>query len=76
MVMSEIKASEFKARCLALIDEVAATGQPLTVTKRGRPLARLVAVEGPVALVGSVTYEVDDDELLAPIDSDWSATQA
>jgi len=75
MVMSEIKASEFKARCLALIDEVAATGQPLTVTKRGRPLARLVPVEEPASLVGSVEYEVDDDQLLAPIDSSWSADE-
>jgi len=75
MVMDQIKASEFKARCLALIDEVAATGRPLTVTKRGRPLARLVALEEPASLVGSVSFEVDEDELIAPVDADWSATE-
>jgi len=73
--MTEIKASEFKARCLALIDEVASTGRPLTVTKRGRPLARLVPVEEPASLAGSVTYEVDEEELLAPLDVDWGAEQ-
>jgi len=75
MVMDQIKASEFKARCLALIDEVAATGRPLTVTKRGRPLARLVPLEEPASLVGSVSFEVDEDELIAPVDADWSATE-
>ena len=73
--MDQIKASEFKARCLALIDEVAATGRPLTVTKRGRPLARLVPLEEPASLVGSVSFEVDEDELIAPVDADWSATE-
>jgi prevent-host-death family protein len=72
--MSEIKASEFKARCLALIDEVAATGRPLTVTKRGRPLARLVPVEEPASLRGSVAYRVDEEALLAPVEAGWSAT--
>jgi len=75
MVMDQIKASEFKARCLALIDEVAATGRPLTVTKRGRPLARLVPLEEPASLVGSVSFEVDEDELIAPVDADWNATE-
>ena len=33
-----IKASEFKAKCLALIDEVAGTGDPIVITKNGKPL--------------------------------------
>jgi prevent-host-death family protein len=40
--MRTITASEFKARCLELMDEVAATGEPLEITKNGRPVARLV----------------------------------
>jgi prevent-host-death family protein len=36
-----IKASEFKARCLALMDEVAKHGEPLIITKNGRPLVEL-----------------------------------
>ena len=36
-----IKASEFKAKCLKLMDEVAATGETLTVTKNGRPVVEL-----------------------------------
>ena len=39
---STIAAGEFKARCLQLLDAVAASGEPLTITKRGRPVARLV----------------------------------
>lgn len=73
--MTEIKASEFKARCLALIDEVADTGEPLTVTKRGKPIARVVALQEPAPMLGSVTYHVDEDELLAPIDAEWHAAE-
>ena len=40
--MREISASEFKAKCLAILDEVGETGQIVTITKRGKPVARLV----------------------------------
>ena len=39
--MRTINASELKARCLALLDEVAATREPITILKRGRPVAQL-----------------------------------
>jgi antitoxin (DNA-binding transcriptional repressor) of toxin-antitoxin stability system len=39
--MQTIKASEFKAKCLALMDQVARTGEPLLVTKHGKPVAEL-----------------------------------
>ena len=71
MVMRRISASAFKARCLALLDEVAASGEEIEITKRGRPVARLVAASEPPALTGSVSYLVDDDELIAPIEADW-----
>lgn len=41
---SQISASEFKATCLELMDEVARTGVELIVTKHGRPVVRLSAV--------------------------------
>lgn len=39
--MHTVKASEFKAKCLALMDEVARTGEPVRVTKNGKPVAEL-----------------------------------
>ena len=49
----KINAAAFKARCLALIDEVAETGQPITVTKRGKAKVQIVAVrEKPKTLIG------------------------
>ena len=38
----QVNATELEARCLALLHDVAATGEPLTITKRGKALARLV----------------------------------
>ena len=73
MVMSSersVAASEFKARCLALLDHVAETGEPLIVTKRGRPVARVVPARqsGRTSLRGSVTVRGD---IVAPILDAW-----
>lgn len=40
--MRTMTAAEFKAKCLKVMDEVAATGEAVVVTKRGKPIARLV----------------------------------
>ena len=40
--MKEMPAGEFKAQCLAVMDEVRKTGEPVLITKRGRPVAKLV----------------------------------
>ena len=42
MVMNEISASEFKAKCLAILDEVNKTKKPVRITKRGKVVAELV----------------------------------
>lgn len=72
MVMQLITASQFKAHCLALLDDVALTGEEIIVTKRGRPVARLVAIDEPKPLAGSIAFHVSDDELVAPLDA-WDA---
>jgi prevent-host-death family protein len=55
MDKNEIAAGEFKAQCLAILDEVAATGKEIVVTKRGKPVAKVVPIEPPKSLEGSVT---------------------
>lgn len=60
--MKTMNASEFKAKCLAILDEVARTGDGLTILKHGKPVARLVPArtdsgEFPqVALAGTVEF--------------------
>jgi prevent-host-death family protein len=39
--MREIAISEFKAKCLALLDEVEKTKQPLRITRHGKPIAEI-----------------------------------
>lgn len=70
----QMPAGQFKAQCLALLDEVNATGKPLIITKRGKPVARLVPVQKPKrrSLVGSILYQGD---LISPIDVAWEADQ-
>jgi len=43
----QITATEFKAKCLALIDVVQRTGQPLIISKHGKKVVRLVAEHSP-----------------------------
>ena len=60
-----VMASTFKAQCLALIDRVAIDHVPVVITKRGRPVARLVAIEDEVRARdtrGSVRLIAEDDE--------------
>jgi len=40
-------AGEFKTHCLAVMDEVAKTREPVVITKRGKPVAKVVPVEQP-----------------------------
>jgi len=62
--MRSIAASQFKARCLALLDEVAETKETLVVTKRGKPVAQVVPVKELRSLIGSVTFHISDRELV------------
>jgi prevent-host-death family protein len=45
--VKQMAAGKFKARCLAVMDEVAATREPVVITKRGKPVAKVVPVEQP-----------------------------
>lgn len=73
--MRTIPAARFKAQCLKLLDDVAETGETIVVTKRGKPVARLEPIEEPRSLVGSVTFLVSDEELIAPILEPWDVEQ-
>lgn len=71
----ELPATEFKAKCLAYLDQVAQTHAPITLTKHGRPVAQLVPVEaGDPVLFGRLagTVQIRGD-LVAPIDAAWEA---
>jgi prevent-host-death family protein len=48
MKEATLPASEFKAKCLRILDEIAAEGSSLTITKHGRPIARLVPIAKPI----------------------------
>jgi prevent-host-death family protein len=76
--MRSIRASEFKAKCLAILDEVNQTGEAVTILKRGRPVARLLPpAKGPGkypqdSLRGTVKILGDVIEPAVPPDA-WEA---
>ncbi|HUF97695.1 MAG TPA: type II toxin-antitoxin system Phd/YefM family antitoxin [Ilumatobacter sp.] len=72
---TQIQASEFKATCLALLDQVATTGEEIVITKRGRPLARLVPIDDGASLLGSVIFHVSEVELFG-VEEPWEADVA
>ena len=71
--MKIVIASEFKAKCLKIMDEVAATGEPVIITKHGVPVAQLVpAVQKPETLFGALQLSVTIlGDIVEPIDAAW-----
>ena len=70
-----IKASEFKAKCLALIDEVADTGHPIVITKNGKPLVELVPHRVPKRSPLGIWKDkvIIKGDIISPIDVEWDA---
>jgi prevent-host-death family protein len=70
-----IKASEFKAKCLALLDEVEETGDRLVITKKGKPVADVVphkpAKRNLIGLLKGRGEILGD--IISPIDVEWEA---
>jgi prevent-host-death family protein len=74
--MKEIAISEFKAKCLAILDEVQKTKQPIRVTRRGRPIAEVAppaptnnrdwigSMKGRMEILGDIVSPASDE-------SDW-----
>lgn len=70
-----IPAAVFKAECLRLMDEVARTGQPIVITKHGKPVAQLVPVPTePESMFGYMSNTVTiKGDLVAPTAESWDA---
>ena len=70
-----IRASEFKAKCLDVMDRVAETGQSIVVTKRGVPVARVTPiVERPATLRGFFGQPLEiASDIVGPLEADWHA---
>jgi len=63
--LKRMAAGNFKAKCLAVMDEVSQTGEPVLITKHGKPVAKLIAANnqaddlfgfmaGKVKIVGDI----------------------
>ena len=69
-----VGAAEFKARCLELMDRVRETGSELVITKRGKPVVKLVPFRATPrkrsfgSMKGTVLWY---DRPFDPIDADW-----
>jgi prevent-host-death family protein len=71
--MKTVPAAEFKAQCLAVMEGVSKTGEPVLITKRGKPLAKLVPadqsgrdlvgrLEGIVSIQGDIESPIEPPE--------------
>ena len=75
--MKEVKASEFKSRCLQIMDEVAETREPVVITKHGKPLCQLTPYRPKPRTLFGVSKEtiVITGDILSPLDVEWEAQQ-
>ena len=77
--MKTIPAGEFKSKCLRLMDSVQRTGKPIIITKRGKPMVKLVPADQPMAewfgrLKGSVKIGGDIESPIDPPDA-WESSR-
>lgn len=79
MVMKTMSAADFKAKCLSLMDEVAAQRREIVITKRGKPVAKLVPVETkPRSIFGCMagTAQILGDIIEPAVDpGEWEVNQ-
>lgn len=72
-------ASRFKAECLAVLDQVAEMKISVTITKHGRPIARVVpldAQDSPHSMRGSVRLVAEADEAYYSTGEQWDAERS
>jgi prevent-host-death family protein len=79
--LEEIAISEFKAKCLALLEQVRKTKNPIRVTRFGKPVAEVVPpspTAEPADWLGSLadTMEIVGD-IISPVieEKDWEASR-
>lgn len=77
--MREVAISEFKAKCLSLLEQVQKTKKPILVTRFGKPIAEVVPASpeaGPAAWIGSMkdTMKIVGD-IVSPAnkENEWEA---
>jgi prevent-host-death family protein len=75
--MKTVAAGYFKARCLKIMDEVHSTRVPVTITKKGKPVAKLVPADGqPEEVFGCLRNEIEIvGDIVSPLvpPEDWNA---
>ena len=73
-----MKASEFKAKCLRLMDEVNENGGEIVITKNGKPVAKLTAFrERPKSLFGIDQGRLKIlGDIVSPMPAEWFADDA
>jgi len=73
---TRIGAGDFKAKCLQLLNDVERRREPLVITKRGKPVARLVPMPPETQLFGALAGSVlDETDIVAPIDAEWDSAK-
>lgn len=75
-MQATIGAGEFKAKCLKLLDQVAAERQTLVITKHGKPVAKVVPIATAVDPFGYMRGSgVILGDIISPLENEWEAAQ-
>ncbi|WP_375319123.1 type II toxin-antitoxin system Phd/YefM family antitoxin [Candidatus Tisiphia endosymbiont of Oplodontha viridula] len=72
---TKITISQFKSHCLEVIEKLQVNQQPVIITKRNKPVAKVVPLDiTKISLFGILKGKAEiKDDILKPVDEKWSA---
>ncbi len=72
--MKTVLISEFKAKCIKMLKEVQKNGKPITVTLRGKPIARVEPIEKRKPRLGTMKGRmiIKGDIIHSDLEDDWA----
>jgi len=72
----KITATEFKSKCLKIMDQVNEKLEEVIITKHGKPIAKLVPADNPIdkkSLIGYMKGKINiKEDITKPLDIDWN----
>lgn len=73
MLPQETDVEAFQENCLALLEALEASNEPIVIKRAGKPIAKLLSVQEEIALFGELGGVTGQGDIIAPVGNEWDA---